>query len=485
MGLLEGLKRLNPLDFYTPHPKQIEFHSAPQMVRAFIGGNRSGKTTGGVVEDLWWLLGEHPYLEIRPPVYGRICAQDLKVLKKVVIRKIEEWVPQNMIAARLKGQYGFIQQYEFANNSVLDLMSYEMDVDKFEGVDLDFVHFDEPPPEAVYNASRARLIDRNGHVWFTLTPLKEPWIYDRVYLRAQDHPKRYHVVEVDMMDNPYLDKQGVSAFEEDMDEEERRLRVSGEFAHLSGRVIKEFAVRDPFVVESRAIPKDWPRYQGIDPHEQKPIACVWIAENEHDQLEVFDELFTQEVDTSTALVERINEMERHWEPEFRVIDNSANKKDRTSGRTFREDLAIQGIQTVVADKTDRTSRILDLKDRFKINPETGKPHIVIQEHCKQLIYELQRWTWEQVPSRSRHTKGPPGKTVKKDDDCIDCLMYICSRIPRRKANTELVVLGANSNGDEFDDYDEYGGRNFAIASTGVRRSGQYSSRFERMRQGVY
>lgn len=487
LGLLEGLKRVNPLDFYTPHPKQVDFHHAPQMIRAFIGGNRSGKTTAGVIEDLWWVTGEHPFLEIRPPVYGRICAQDLKVLKKVVIRKIEEWVPQNLITQRLRGQYGFVQQYEFKNGSILDLMSYEMDVDKFEGVDLDFIHFDEPPPEAVYNASRARLIDRNGHVWFTLTPLKEPWLYDKVYLRAQDNPKRYHIVEVDMTDNPYLDKKGISAFEEDMDEEERRLRVSGEFAHLSGRVIKNFEKRYPYVVESRKVPTHFERYMGIDPHEQKPIACLWVALNEHDQLEVYDELYDSRIDTSTALVETIKEKEGKRQVELRVIDNSANKKDRTSGRTFREDLALQGVVAQVTDKTDRTSRIIDLKGRFKVNPDTGRPGIVVQEHCSRFIYEIQRWTWEQVPSRSKHVKDASGKTVKKDDDLIDCLMYICSKVASTKIDDHDAQVRMGWDDEDMDEAvgDDYGGRRLGVTEAGTRSRGRFSTRFERMRQGAY
>jgi phage terminase large subunit-like protein len=460
-----------------------------------MGGNRSGKTTAGVVEDLWWLTGEHPYLDIRPPVYGRIAAQDLKVLKKVVIRKIEEWVPQNLISARLRGQYGFIQQYEFTNGSILDLMSYEMDVDKFEGVDLDFAHFDEPPPEAIYNATRARLIDRNGHVWFTLTPLKEPWLYDKVYLRAQDNPKKYHIVEVDMTDNPYLSRAGITSFEEDMDEEERRLRVHGEFAHLSGRVIKNFNKYDPYVIESRRIPLHWERFMGIDPHEQKPIASVWVARNDEGQLEVYDELYDPTVDTTSAFVERIHEMEGKAKPEIRVIDNSSNKKDRTSGLSFREDIALEGIFTTVSDKTDRSSRIIDMKGRFKLNPESGKPEIVVQEHCVMLIREIMNWTWEKIPSRSQHLKSASGKTVKKDDDLIDCLLYICSKVPRngiqRPEPTYTGFRGQNQYDDGFNDRDDDsndrdmygGGRVYPIRGDGMRGS-RYVSRFERSRKGA-
>src|SRR2546423_12810673 len=53
--LIEKYQRLlkqNPLLGYQPHPKQVTFHGATTPVKAFLGGNRSGKTTAGVLDDL-------------------------------------------------------------------------------------------------------------------------------------------------------------------------------------------------------------------------------------------------------------------------------------------------------------------------------------------------------------------------------------------------------------------------------------------------
>jgi phage terminase large subunit-like protein len=38
---LEDLRRANPLVFYEPHPKQVEFHSSREPLKCFLGGNRS------------------------------------------------------------------------------------------------------------------------------------------------------------------------------------------------------------------------------------------------------------------------------------------------------------------------------------------------------------------------------------------------------------------------------------------------------------
>ena len=46
---------------YRPHDKQVQFHSSTAKGRLYIGGNRSGKTVGGIVEDVFRMRGVHPY----------------------------------------------------------------------------------------------------------------------------------------------------------------------------------------------------------------------------------------------------------------------------------------------------------------------------------------------------------------------------------------------------------------------------------------
>src|SRR5215216_3832849 len=81
LGLLAtGLSNPKPNNHqYEPHPKQVMFHASAKNGRQYIGGNRSGKTTGGINEDIWWLTGRHPYLRLPDaPIYGRIVTVDFK-----------------------------------------------------------------------------------------------------------------------------------------------------------------------------------------------------------------------------------------------------------------------------------------------------------------------------------------------------------------------------------------------------------------------
>src|SRR5690606_31750574 len=49
---------------YEPHSRQEVFHKSPKQGRLYIGGNRSGKTVGGIIEDLWYVTRRHPYRQI-------------------------------------------------------------------------------------------------------------------------------------------------------------------------------------------------------------------------------------------------------------------------------------------------------------------------------------------------------------------------------------------------------------------------------------
>src|SRR5438105_4819397 len=79
--LLENLQakyEANPLLGYEPHEKQLKFHKAQTYIKAFMGGNRSGKTTAGIVDDIIQAVDEddvpehlRPFKKFQPPFHGR------------------------------------------------------------------------------------------------------------------------------------------------------------------------------------------------------------------------------------------------------------------------------------------------------------------------------------------------------------------------------------------------------------------------------
>lgn len=68
--------------------------------------------------------------------------------------------------------------------SVIYLRSYDQRPDTFEGIDYDWEHFDEPPPEKHLNAIERGKVVTNAPSWFTMTPLSQPFIFDKFSSRA-------------------------------------------------------------------------------------------------------------------------------------------------------------------------------------------------------------------------------------------------------------------------------------------------------------
>ena len=75
-----------------------------------------------------------------------------------------------------------ILKNSFGNNSKIWFKSCEEGREKFQGSSLDFVWFDEEPPEDIYNECKMRVLDKSGEIFGTMTPLKGlTFIYNQIY----------------------------------------------------------------------------------------------------------------------------------------------------------------------------------------------------------------------------------------------------------------------------------------------------------------
>src|SRR4051812_18139267 len=81
---------------YKPHEKQYTFHSSKKKKKLYIGGNRSGKTTGGVCEAIWRATNRHPYrpdLNALGPTRGRVIAVDfVNGVEKIIFPQYRQWL---------------------------------------------------------------------------------------------------------------------------------------------------------------------------------------------------------------------------------------------------------------------------------------------------------------------------------------------------------------------------------------------------------
>ncbi|MBQ4053095.1 MAG: terminase family protein, partial [Clostridia bacterium] len=161
------------------HEKQLAFHKCPKRNRWVFGGNRSGKTECGAVECVYMARGVHPYRQNRKDVCGWVVSLSTQVQRDVAQKKILRYLRKDKIVdivmlsgrkdAPEHGVIDFIRvKNELGGTSVIGFKSCDQGREKFQGTSLDFVWFDEEPPEDIYVECRMRVIDRRGDIFGTM-----------------------------------------------------------------------------------------------------------------------------------------------------------------------------------------------------------------------------------------------------------------------------------------------------------------------------
>ena len=269
------------------HHKQLAFHRCPKRNRWVFGGNRSGKTECGAVESVYFARGVHPYRENRKDVCGWVVSLSQQVQRDVAQKKIlrylrRDWIEEIVMLSGRKdspesGVIDFIRvKNVFGGVSVIGFKSCDQGREKFQGTSLDFVWFDEEPPEDIYIECRMRVLDKKGDIFATMTPLKGlTFVYNEIFLNRKNDPEVWYEF-IDWSDNPYLDAEEVQMLEGCLDEKALQSRKYGKFGASDGLVYPEFD-ENVHVIPPFDLPKEWQDTISIDPGLNNPLSAHWYA----------------------------------------------------------------------------------------------------------------------------------------------------------------------------------------------------------------
>jgi phage terminase large subunit-like protein len=438
--LTEGLAKVAyapDVNSYEPHAKQKLFHSSPKQARLYIGGNRSGKTTAGIVEDIWWLTNRHPYLETpNRPVAGRIISVDfLNGVSKIIIPQLKQWVPPSQLRGGSWYTAYDVQErtLNFENGSFVELMSYDQDLDKFAGTSRDFIHYDEEPPEDIRKENKVRLIDRKGREWFTLTPVEGlEWIEEQIYDPGIAGHPHIEVIEVSMTENPYLGKEEVDTYLDSLDDDERKIRGEGQFTRKGGRVYKRFHI-DTHTIDPidpklyRGSQYRW--YMSLDHGFNNPTAVLWHIVDQDNRVITFAEHYESEqtIDYHAQVIKNY-EIEFGKEPDIRVCDPALEQRQALTGTSIQTEYAMRGIGMAPGNNNVETGVIK--VNQYLENAADGRPNWLITKNCGNLIREMQRLRWKTWASTKQQSQNNPYDQIhKKDDHACDSARYFFSFLP--------------------------------------------------------
>jgi len=408
------------------HNKQVEFHKCQKRNRWVFGGNRSGKTECGAVESLYMALGIHPYRENRKSVFGWVVSLSTQVQRDVAQQKILHYLNPRyieditMISGKKESpEYGIIDQIRiknvFGNISTIGFKLCDQGREKFQGSSLDFVWFDEEPPQDIYDECRMRVLDKNGDIFGTMTPLKGlTYIYSEIYMNQNNNDDVWYEF-MEWGDNPYLDKSEVESLTKSLSKEQLESRRYGRFKSNSGLVYPEFD-ENIHVIEPFKIPREWQDTLSIDPGLHNPLSCHWYCVDYDGNVYVVAEHFEAEKDI-TYHAQKIKEISDAlgWKRNFSnniesLIDSAANQKTLASVKSVTDLFFENGIAVNPKVNKDLFSGIETVKRYLKVND--GKPKLYIFRNCPNLIRELKGY-------RYKEGENP----VKFDDHALDDLRY--------------------------------------------------------------
>jgi hypothetical protein len=456
--LIERL-RVNPLLRYYPHDKQQPFHSHARKIRVFLGGERSGKTVAGVLQDLIdavdrQVLPPHllQYKIWDAPFYCRIITPDFGRGMQEMLRTMQEWVPPAQLY-RGSWEHAYSDKNHellFANGSFFEFMTQEQDVSKFGGTSRHRIHYDEEPKgskgEEIHEANVNRLIEFRGDELFTFSPVHGlGWTFDDLWEERGEEiaddvwdNERIILVRADQDDNPHLDEEGKREAEEKIPEHMRAARKSGHFVHAQGLVYPMF---DNDLHTCEPLSKEF--VQGLDCFESidpgiGTTAVIFGGFDSEGRLWIYDELYLHDrwcVPENAA--EKIFAKRAEWgvNPKRSIIDPAAESRNVQTNKRTDKAYKEAGIRVRKARSNDVETGCFEVMRRYEHSSEieieegvkarVAVPLLIVARNCKKTLWE--RGRYRQDPKDD----GSFG-VVKKDDHLMDAKRYLCMERPMKR-----------------------------------------------------
>ena len=448
--ILNEIKKRNIEPLYTYntgkiiHKKQVEFHKSLKKNRWVFGGNRTGKTECGAVETIWLSLGIHPYRPNREKTECWVVSLSNRVQKEVAQAKILKYLPKSKIVdiimadgKKSSPENGVIEciivKNVFGNYSKIWFKSCEEGREKFQGTSLDFVWFDEEPPEDIYKECKMRVLDKCGEIFGTMTPLKGlTFIYNEIYLNENKDDEVFYIF-ISWDDNPFLNKKEIERLSNSLSSEEIESRKYGRFmAFDKGLVYPEFDVNIN-VITPFNIPEDWQSMISIDPGLSNPLSCHFYARDYDGNIYVVAEHFAENK-TIEYHANKINEIANHlgWKRLSNgmlesLIDSAAKQRTLASQKNVVDLFYENGIITNPNVNKDVLSGISVVKTYLK--NISGKSKLFVFSNCVNLIQEFKTYRWNGYDA-----------PIKKDDHCLDELRYYIMSLQKQNLKPEKSVI---------------------------------------------
>src|SRR5262245_39402985 len=281
--------------WFQPYVKQREFFElgATRRERLLIAGNQNGKTHAGGYEAALHLTGAYPDWwkgrRFSGPTKGWIAGETSSVVRDIQQKKLcgepgvesafgtgmvpkDAFTDKPSLARGITDAYDTIQVRHVSGGvSVGRFKSYEQGRAKFQGESLDWIWFDEEPPEDIYAEGLTRTAATRGMAFMTFTPLKGPTTVVNRFLDEPSPDRAFVMMTIeDALHIPASERAKIIA---GYLPHEREARARGVPMLGEGRI---FLTSEEMICETPIthIPAYWKKLWGIDFGIGHPFAAV-------------------------------------------------------------------------------------------------------------------------------------------------------------------------------------------------------------------
>lgn len=411
------LKTESKLSDYIPYPKQAEFLNAKNRTKVLFGGNRTGKSHTVSYEIACHLTGIYPDwwqgIRFTKPVVVWATGEDSKVVRNTIQRKLlgefrklgTGWIPRNcIIDDSIIGLNGTPLAVDFLNakhipsggESYLQFKAYKQDIESFMGDSINIGWMDEEPPEDINDEIAMRVLDRDGYLFYSFTPLQG---ITKLYSKLIED-ESVHKTWITWDDVKHLSDEAKESRAAGLSEEMLKARKYG--VPTIGRSLIFKFPEEQYTCDSFEIPAYWPRIGGIDIGLNHPTCAVGVAiDRDANTLYAYTEYSKSDKDQGYHA-----RFLRNWQIPF-GLSHDAFRRDIQTNRQTADLYTDEGLKVFNAGKepSARNEMVRKLIAEGRL--------FIFKDRCPELLKQM----------RMYRTKDDGVSIYKVDDDMVDAFTH--------------------------------------------------------------